>query len=82
MIELNLKSLIDIMMLNIKFQSIVNNQKDVQLMLEQNTSNMITYIETSLQETPTTRAIDDSFQMPLKTQIITFRSDQTVLNQK
>ena len=82
MIEANLKSLIDIMMLNIKFQSIVNNQKDVQLMLEQNTSNMITYIETSLQETPTTRAIDDSFQMPLKTQIITFRSDQTVLNQK
>ena len=50
-------------------------------MLEQNASNMITCIDTSLQETSTTRLID-SIQMPLKTQMITFRSCETMLDQK
>lgn len=81
MIDSNLKSLSDMMMLHFKFQSIVNEQKDVGLMLEQNASNMIKCIDTSLQETPFTRLVD-SIQMPLKTQMITFRSISTTLNQK
>ena len=54
------------MMLYIKFQSIVNEQEDVRLMLQQNASNMITCINTSLYETPSTCLVD-SIQMPLKT---------------
>ena len=72
--EANLKSVSDIMMLYIEFQSIVNDQQDVQLMLEQNASNMITCIDTNLRETPA-RLLIDSIQIPLKTQMITFRSD-------
>ena len=53
-----LKSLSDVMMFYMKFQSIVNDQQDVQLMLEQNASNMIKCIDTSLRETPATRPID------------------------
>ena len=63
--EANLKSLSDIMMLYTKFQSIVNEQKDVRLMIEQNASNLITCIDTSLRETAATRLIE-SIQMPLK----------------
>ena len=66
MIDANFKSLSDIMMLYNKFQSIVNDQQDVRLMLEENASNMITCIDTSLRETPATRLIE-SIQMPLKT---------------
>ena len=62
----NLKPLSDFMMLCMKFQSIVSNQQDVRLMLEENASNMITCIDTSLRETPATRLIE-SIQMPLKT---------------
>ena len=58
MIKANLKPLSDIMMLYVKFQSIVNDQQDVRLMLEQNASNMISCIDTSLYETPTTRLVD------------------------
>ena len=72
--EANLKSVSDIMMLYIKFQSIVNDQQDVQLMLEQNASNMITCIETNLNQT-IVRILINSIQIPLKTQMITFRSD-------
>ena len=50
-------------------------------MLKQNASNLITCIDTSLRETPATRLIE-SIQMPLKTQMITFRSDKTKLDQK
>ena len=64
--EANLKSVSDILMLYIKFQSIVNDQQDVQLMLEQSASNMIPCIDTSLLEMPATRLID-SIQIPLKT---------------
>ena len=53
-----LKSLSDIMMSYMKFQSIIENQQDVQLMLEQNASNMIKCIDTSLRETPAKQLID------------------------
>ena len=64
--EANLKSLSDTMMFYMKFERIVNNQQDVQSMLEQNASNMIPCIDTSLQEMPAKRQID-SIKMPLRT---------------
>ena len=80
-IEAHLQSLSDTMMLYIPFQNIVNDQQDVRLMFEQNASNMITCIDTSLQETPSTRLIE-SIRMPLKSRMITFRSNRAPLDQK
>ena len=59
------------MMLYTKFQSVIDDQEDVRLILEQNASNLIKFIDTSLQESDVT----DRIKMPLKTPMITFRSN-------
>ena len=64
------------MIIYIKFQSLVNKQEDARLMLGHNASNLIKHIDSSLQFTDVT----DSILMPLKTSLITFKSDVGTLD--
>ena len=64
------------MIIYIKFQSLVSKQEDARLMLGHNAANLMKHIDSSLQFTDVT----DSILMPLKTSLITFRSDVGTLD--
>ena len=72
--------LVDTMMSSIEFQRIVHSQEEVDKLLEEHDPSMIKFIESSLQETCSTSKIN-SVNMPINTQIITFRSESASLLQ-
>ena len=80
MVSLGLRALADTLMGNVKFQNLNNYQEDVSMMLENEAPNLIRCIETSLEVTPTS-ALIESIDLPIHSQLITFRSDSATLNQ-
>ena len=81
MAELGLRALADTMMGNMKFQCLNNYQEDVSRMLDNEAPNLMKCIETSLEVTRTS-ALIESIDLPIHTQMITFRSDIATLNQE
>ena len=73
--------LIDTLMSKIEFHRIINYQYEVEELLQQEDPNMINFIESSLQETPTTEKII-SLDMPPQATFVTFRSSSSRLDQE
>ena len=61
-----LLALSDIIMLYVSFQSLINDHEDFKLMVEQEASNLITCVDTSLTNTNTSCLIE-SIEMPRDT---------------
>ena len=72
--------LIDKLMSKIPFHRIINYQEEVDELLQQEDPNLISFIESSLQENESTEKIL-SLDMPPSTYLITFRSSSTTLEQ-
>ena len=73
--------LIDTLMGKIEFHRIINYQQEVEELLQQEDPNMIKFIESSLQETPSTDKII-SLDMPPSATFVTFRSPSSRLDQE
>ena len=70
--HLNYKALSDTMVDYLQFENLIYYQEDVAKMLKPAPPNLIEFLETSLYQTETSAKID-RIEMPISTQMITFR---------
>ena len=81
MFDLDHKALSDTMVDYEQFEDLIDYQEDVATIMKQTAPNLINFIDSSLQVTKSSAEID-RIEMPISTQLITFRSNIATLQQE